>query len=249
MTGQMHLEIPSRLLGRNVPCRVFRPDGAGSRWCLLLHGFGGTEQSWQSETPAEELAAHFGLNLVMPGCGDGYYENTREPMLDFLGRELPAFLAREFGFSQNPRDISVAGISMGGFGALLLSGSYPRVYGKCASFSGAFILEDVVVWNQRVLGNADYLYLCRVFGDFDTLLGSERDPEAVAKKALSQGELGKLWLLCGEDDKRLITANRKLAENLKKAGADIRFTALSGGHDGRCWNPAMEPVFRWLAET
>ena len=42
MTGQMHLEIPSRLLGRNVPCRVFRPDGAGSRWCLLLHGFGGT---------------------------------------------------------------------------------------------------------------------------------------------------------------------------------------------------------------
>ena len=247
MTAQTHLEIPSRLLGRKMPCRVVRPAAAGDCWCLLLHGYGGGAHSWQTETPAAELAERFGLNLVMPGCGDGYYENSPEPMLDFLGRELPEFLALEFGFSQDPRKISVAGISMGGFGALLLSGSYPQVYGRCACFGGAFILEDVVVWNQRVLGDADYLYFCRVFGDFDTLLGSERDPEAMAKKALSRGTLGKLWLLCGEEDP-LIAANRKLAGNLKQAGADIRFTALPGGHSHRCWNPAMETVLRWLSE-
>ena len=42
---------------------------------------------------------------------------------------------------------------------------------------------------------------------------------------------------------------RKLAKNLEQAGADIRFTELSGDHSISCWNPAMEKVLRWLAET
>jgi len=245
MISQTLLIIPSRLLCRRVPCRIVRTEDAGDNWCLLLHGYGGNENSWLGDVDAAALAEQNGLNLVIPGCGDGYYENTREPMLRFLGEELPEYLARELDFSRNREDISVAGVSMGGFGALLLAGSYPRVYGKCAALGGAFVLEDVVTWNQRVLGNASYLYFQDVFGDFDTLLGSDRDPEAMALKAIEEGLLGPVWLACGKEDP-LIAANRKIANNLRAAGGRIRFTALPGGHHWQCWHREVKKVFRWM---
>ena len=248
MISQSLIQIPSRLLGRSVPCRLVQPDTARNRWCLLLHGYGGNQDSWLRDTDAAALAEQNRLNLVIPSCGDGYYENTREPLLDFLGQELPEYLAREYDFSRNREDISVAGVSMGGFGALLLAGSYPEVYGSCASFGGAFILPDVVDWNQRVLGNASYLYFCEVFGDFDTLLGSHRDPEAMARKALAENRLGPVWLVCGEEDP-LITANRELADTLRAAGGAVRFTSLPGSHSWACWKPALKEVFRWLGEN
>lgn len=239
------IDIPSRLLGRSVPCRIVRSGSGGGKWCLLLHGYGGSQDSWQ-ETITAALAKELDMNLVMPGCGDGYYENTREPMLDFLGRELPEYLARELGFSRRREDIAAAGVSMGGFGALLVCGSFPHIYGRCASFGGAFVLESVVIWNQHVLGNASYLYFCDVFGDFDTLLGSDRDPEARALQALREGNLGPVRLLCGREDK-LLEANRKLYRTLREAGAGITLQELPGDHSWDCWAPELKKILRWLA--
>lgn len=238
------IQIPSLCLGRNLVVNICIPDQASGRWMLLLHGYGGNQCEWLEKSTIAEHAQKYGLTLVMPGCGDGYYEDTQEPMGCFLGEELPAFICNEFALSSRREDTYVAGASMGGFGALLIGSRYSNVYGKIVSFGGAFIISDVAIGNQGVLGSADVNYFKRVFGDFATLEGSERDPLAQAEKAMQEDRMGSVYLVCGTED-ILIRCNERMYEELSRMGVCVRLKIVSGNHSWSTWNHHIEDSLRW----
>lgn len=239
--------FPSEKLGRQIPLRILLPPGEHRKCLLLLHGYNGSQNQWTEKSDIASLCAQYGLAVVMPGCGNGYYEATREDMPGFLGEELPAFLRKTMPISAGREDFSVAGVSMGGFGALLVGAKYPETFGKIASLSGAFILPDVVIGNPGVLGNADPDYFRSVFGAFETLEGSERDPVAEAVRAAEKGRLGRVYLLCGTGDV-LFRGNEKTALALEKAGADLLWRSAPGGHEWAFWNRELPRILQWLVQ-
>ncbi len=102
--------IESSVLGRSISVRFIVPEGENLPCLFLLHGYGGDHNQWYEksriEQPAEEhklgdeesrivqLAEEHKLVVVAPGCGDGFYEDTREDMPRFLGEELVAYVRR-----------------------------------------------------------------------------------------------------------------------------------------------------------
>lgn len=79
-------------------------------------------------------------------------------------------MQRFFRLSSKPEDTFVAGLSMGGYGAMKLALTYPERFGAAASFSGAVDICDMDHRNAESRRNME-----RIFGDLNKLPGSEHD--------------------------------------------------------------------------
>lgn len=144
------LTIDSPALGREVMTRVLTPPGYEEEpdrsWPVLylLHGCcdgTGGWNDWTDATDVEGLTADLGALVVMPEGGPvGYYSdwwnggNGGAPAWEtFHLTELPGLLASDMRAS----DVrAVAGLSMGGTGALSYAGRHPDFFRAAASFSG-----------------------------------------------------------------------------------------------------------------
>ncbi|MDQ1373810.1 MAG: hypothetical protein QOJ09_1148 [Actinomycetota bacterium] len=144
------LRVFSPAMGREMRARVLTPDGFdASRDHLpvlwLLHGGFGQASDWTVVGKAEELTAGLPLVVVMPDAGTGgWYANwknaTREGPQQwetFHLAELRPFIEQRYATRTDRSGRAVAGLSMGGFGAIHYASRHPDLFGFAASFSGA----------------------------------------------------------------------------------------------------------------
>jgi diacylglycerol O-acyltransferase/trehalose O-mycolyltransferase len=139
---QLDLTVRSAALGQTAQVRLLTPVGwtrsARRTWPVLylLHGCCDTYESWTRSTDVAQLTALRDVLVVMPEGGDvGFYSNWRDGprWQDFHLRELPRILADRYG--GGPRR-AIAGLSMGGLGAMDYAARRPRMFRAAASFSG-----------------------------------------------------------------------------------------------------------------
>ena len=144
------LTLRTSAVGGPTRVRVLLPAGyASSRRrypvLYLLHGAVDDERSWTEKGDAEAITRGFGLIVVMPdsGPGSGYanwYHGGRggppewetyhvDQLIPFVDRHYRTIAAR--------RGRAIAGLSMGGFGAMSYAARHPGLFGAAASFSGA----------------------------------------------------------------------------------------------------------------
>jgi diacylglycerol O-acyltransferase/trehalose O-mycolyltransferase len=138
----LDLDVRSPALHADAHVRLMLPDGwrrgAARRWPVLylLHGCCDTYRSWTRSTRIEQLPRLRDVLVVMPEGGDvGFYSDWRDgPGWEtFHLRELRALLERGYGAG---RERAVAGLSMGGGGAMAYAARHPGLFGAAASFSG-----------------------------------------------------------------------------------------------------------------
>jgi diacylglycerol O-acyltransferase / trehalose O-mycolyltransferase len=136
------LMIDSPAVGGRVPVRLLLPrrfeERPEQQWPVLylLHGCCDTYVSWTRSTDIERLSAHLDALVVMPDGGQvGFYSDWLDgPGWEtFQTSELPQLLASEY--RANGR-AAIAGVSMGGLGALGYAARHPGQYAVAASFSG-----------------------------------------------------------------------------------------------------------------
>jgi S-formylglutathione hydrolase FrmB len=122
--------------------RLLTPDGwkprPGRTWPVLylLHGCCDTYDSWTRSTDVETWPELKRTLVVMPEGGDvGFYSNWKDgPAWEtFHLRELRRLLERDYGAGR-PR--AIAGLSMGGLGAMGYAARHPGLFTGAASFSG-----------------------------------------------------------------------------------------------------------------
>lgn len=241
------VHIFSDALRRDVPVRVLLPSGQNLKCMILLHGYGGDHNQWCTHSTIAMLAKQYHLCILMPSCNDLYYEDTIEDIPRFIGIELIDYAKSNLPVSARRKDFSIAGVSMGGFGALLLGSKFPELFGKIASLSGAFIIPDVVIGNQGVLGHANPEYFKRIFGSFEELEGSSRDPLAEALRATHKHTLPKVFLLCGNQDV-LFRENRNVATVLREYGATVAWYEAEGNHTWNLWNKYLSVMINWVVD-
>lgn len=241
------IEHYSTVLKRTTHFRCLVPKGTNLKCLFLLHGYGGNHNQWCDESIVSQLAERYNLVVVMPGCGNGYYEDTNEDIPSFIGEELVAVIRKTLPVSHNQEDTFIGGVSMGGFGALLIGAKYNNVFGKIVSLSGAFIIPDVVIGNQGVLGNAEPQYFKDIFGDLETLEGSNRDPVAEAICMASAASKQQICFLCGTEDP-LYQCNSKVVKALRKNNIPVVWHSSMGKHCWDYWNALLLDIFKWLVE-
>lgn len=141
----VELIVHSPAVGRDVGVRLLLPPDyqrqPSRKWptLYLLHGCcdGDTGyRSWTNLTDVEELSARTNVLIVMPEAGPaGFYSNwlTGPQWETFHLTELRRLVEREY---RSGHQRAVAGLSMGGFGALSYAGRHPGMFRAVAAYSG-----------------------------------------------------------------------------------------------------------------
>lgn len=131
--------------------RVILPDGYFQNPDLefpvlyLLHGgAGGSASNWTTAGAAEEISAGKNVITVMPDGGKvGWYTNWvnqslgAQRWIDFYFQQLIPWTDANLRTIATKEGRAVAGLSMGGYGAIRLAQDRPDLFASVASFSGA----------------------------------------------------------------------------------------------------------------
>ncbi|HEY6740640.1 MAG TPA: alpha/beta hydrolase family protein [Actinopolymorphaceae bacterium] len=155
---QVDLIIESPALDDLGKVRLLTPDGwdqrrRGQRWPVLylLHGCCGDYTSWTTLADVQSIPQLRNVLVVMPEAGDvGFYSNWQDgPAWEtFHLREVRSIVERSYGAGSRR---VVAGLSMGGFGALTYAARHPGMFRAAASYSGVVDTRNVPGATQFVL--------------------------------------------------------------------------------------------------
>ncbi len=246
--GLEFVTVKSAALQRRADVTVFVPPQARGvedlPIVLLLHGVYGSHWAWALKGAAHLTTARLiaegalpPVALVMPsdglsGDGSGYVAHAFEDVEHWIIDEVPA-LARAIVPGCTPRSpLLIAGLSMGGFGALRLAGKYPQRIAAAAAHSS---ITDVAQFDafleHRRAGWSTAPADCSV-------LTALRDAAA----------LPPIRFDCGRDD-ALFDANRTLHHELEQAGIAHRYAENDGGHDWPYWSRHLADTLRFFGDV
>ena len=216
---------------------------------ILLHGLTGTDTDWLYGGVAQEMAKQYNLAVFMPTTGNSFYLDRGYPggnFGTFVGEELPAYIRETFGYCRTREDTLIAGLSRGGFGALRTALAYPDTFSACIALSPALVLHEVAGTGKRENSIMPDGLVREVFGNPETLLESEHNPEFLYRKGKAAGKtLPKIYMAIGREDS-LYGVNQDFRRFLEQQQADFFYEDGPGIHDWDFWNKYLPRGLEWV---
>jgi putative tributyrin esterase len=182
------------------------------------------------------------LIIVMPNGERGFYtDNPSRPAADhetYITQDIIGFTDRTFNSIPESSGRVVAGLSMGGYGAVKFALKYPRLFSAAASLSGALGMAHSNAGRDE---NFD-----REFGPVFGLnpAGGENDLFALAS-AVPIAMRPPIFITCGTED-FLIEHNKMFSQHLKSIGFIHEYEEHSGAHTWSYWNRHILKVLSFL---
>ncbi len=244
----------SAALFRTVPVNVILPvdridfenaaylTGGPRRFktLYLLHGLLGNYTDWVSRTRIQLWAEERDLAVVMPSGDNSFYFKGKLPNSDygaFIGKELPEITRRMFPLSDRREDTFIAGLSMGGYGAIRNGIVYSGTYSHVAGLSAAVHLFE----------NAERNVFDRLlFDDDEAAAKTDLNPRVAYENMLAEKRPEpRFYLACGTQDD-LYGVNVTYRDFLLSHGADVTWDESDAGHEWDFWDEQIRKVLDWL---
>ena len=236
------VQFNSNLVGKVLPYGVVLPPRYGLittrriRYPVLylLHGWSGDYNSWPRQTALLQHAAEYQMIIVTPEGGNGWYTDSATVPSDqyetHVVRELIADVDSRFRTIADRRGRSIAGASMGGYGALKFGLKHPEKFSFAASMSGAL----------DATARTDDASIMQTFGQPESPARKDNDLTRLARDfpADRQALLPYFYIDCGTDDPWLVS-NRDFSSVLlerKIVHEYLSFPEITSGRTGigRC---------------
>jgi S-formylglutathione hydrolase FrmB len=253
-----------------------------------LHGLGGNERNWtvagRLDAVMDSLVRR-GLRemiVVMPDGDDSWYttwnalndpqcqrDTTRkEPAAsfcvswphydDYIAHEVVSYVDQHYRTRAERAHRGIAGLSMGGYGAISLALRYPDVFAAAASHSGVvspvFLpadsagagVADRVRDLERSYGPWLWPSMVLAFGR-DSTAWLAREPRLMARRLVARREtLPAMRVDVGVED-RFLAQNRALHRALTEMGVRHLYIENPGKHDWDYWRAHLPESLTWLA--
>ena len=228
-------DLLSKARGKHTPYLAFLPQqipAEGLPVLYLLHGAwdGWTAWSDHAHDDLQRLASEHGIILVLPdGEPFGWYLDSPRVEANQIERYLLEELLPDVDqMLPSNRVRGIAGLSMGGHGALSLSLRHPGRFRSASSMSGAVDLDFV----------PKHEHLTRLLGPH----GPSWDPHNTMKLVTAEPEALaglSIKLDCGSEDK-WYPSNLELHEQLEALGVSHAWDGVEGaGHTWDYWTSRL----------
>lgn len=246
-TVPLHVILPvDKLTFPGMPLREEKPF----KTLYLLHGIFGNYTDWVSGTNIQRWAEEKDLAVVMPSGDNMFYvdqEASHNYYGELIGQELVEITRKMFPLSHRREDTFIAGLSMGGYGAIRNGLKYHGTFGYIAGLSSAMLIDGLEARTNDTpffIERRDFAE--SFFGDLSRVKDSDKDPKWLVKKLIAeQADLPKMYLACGVEDS-LLEPNREFRDWLLAAGVDVTYEEGPGSHEWDFWNRYIKKVIGWL---
>lgn len=230
--------VRSPALGRRADVVFYNADCASADVpvIILLHGVYGSAWSWALQGGAhrvyERLRAAGAIGdfaLVMPsdglaGDGSGYLNRAAGRFDDWIAGEVVALARSGIAQMSDASRVFIAGLSMGGYGALRLAALHPGTFAAASAHS-------------PICEAADFRYFTSEDPFADTV--DPAIPASLAELIAAPGKaVPPIRFDCGDADV-LRPSVERLSGRLAQAGVAHRYERMSGGHDWNYWSNAF----------
>lgn len=244
--GLRHATANSRALGRRGDVTCWAPaDHTGPLpLVILLHGVYGSHWAWAHKAGAHRTAATLidggeipPIALAMPsdglfGLGSGYVRHSGGDFASWILDEVPWLAAQAFPAVDADAPVALAGLSMGGFGALLLAARHPDRVHAAAGLSSI----------------TDFSQMRFFVGDISGYDVDDADRSVLDAIVAAGDRCPRLRLDCGSEDP-LIEPNRELHRALEAKGIAHEWEEPPGGHEWPYWERHLPSALRFLARS
>ena len=253
-TVQFHSPLVRKTLPYNV---ALPPDYRVSRntrypVLYLLHGLTGHYSDWLTRTNVADYASKYRIIVVMPEGNDGWYTDSAtvpsEKYESYFIRELIPDVQKRYRTIESRYGRGVAGLSMGGYGALKFGLKYPATFAFAGSMSGTL---GAASWTEEDLKDLKSIRdsLVGVFGPMGSETRKANDIHQLARNATVAriSSLPYFYLDCGTEDV-LANDNARFAALLHEKKIAHEYRQLPGNHNWQYWDQQVREVLKIAAE-
>jgi len=256
----LQVNYASECLMRNITFNAIIPTDtmfserkhkAPHKTLYLLHGLFGHHNDWLFNARAAYHNRLNNLAIIMPSAENkSYVDNphTGEKYGEFIGCELVELTRNMFHLSHKKEDTFIAGLSMGGYGAMRNGLKYAETFGCIGAFSGAFRIDEIdnIKDDSHKLPNRRRSFYEGVFGDLSKLKGSDKDPKALIEELKKQNKaIPSIYMSCGTDD-FLIEQNKDLHSFFVERNIEHVYIEDEGDHEWDYWDKHLKEFLSWL---
>lgn len=267
LAGSLKLSqsIESAKMRKTMKYSIYLPDqyetsGLSYPVIYLLHGVTGNELSWVYGGEVQHIADQWTQQsgkaciIVIPDGGNYWYMNDYKglsPYEDYFIEEFMPAIEKQYRIRTDRSSRSIAGLSMGGHGALHFSLKYPHLFSKCYAMSAG------VFTDEEVMGIPAERYkkygLHEVLGDLE---GSARITDWYkqnmvlhALKSMPTKSLKRVryFIDCGDDD-FVLFGNMALMQLMREKEMTAEFRIRDGAHTWDYWKSALSMALVFISE-
>ena len=143
----------------------------------------------------------------------------------------------------------IAGLSMGGFGAIHTALAFPDSFSACIALSSALVIHEIADTGKRQNSVMPAEMVRDIFGDPSKLPDSDKNPEKQYRCLQKAGRsIPGIYLAIGTEDS-LYGANQEFRDFLTEAHADFFYEEGPGKHDWFFWNKYLPRGVEWALEA
>lgn len=236
------------LRGRGDIC-VFVPPLGGLRdvpLVILLHGVYGSAWSWSQQAGAHRTAWTMIQNgeippmvVAMPsdglwGDGSGYVPHDGYDFEKWIVEDVPQAVIKNISAVGGGSKCFIAGLSMGGFGALRLGLKYRDKFRAISAHSAITDLDQMPMFVEESLENYKQ--------------ADEKQRSVWGMVEDDTRNLPAIRFDCGTEDE-LLPHNRILHEQFSNADIDHIYKEFRGGHEWSYWGEHLKDTLCFFAEA
>lgn len=211
----------------------------------FLPGFSANAQNIVSTTTLAAYAQARGFAVIIPDGENSFYTNQEDINAlyeKFVSEELVAVTRRIFPLSDRREDTYIGGISMGGFGSLMLGSRHPDVFSKVIALSPA-----IYPYRQNLLAAGfTTRQLDRYFGS-ESYFRENYYPLNNFKKLKDAGaQMPSIFLCCGEQDPLTYEQDVEFVQGMAEAGMPVAHEWGEGSHETMYWNAHLPSAIDFM---
>lgn len=235
MQAEAYIVVPQKSTSGEIGIEG-KSDNKEYKCLYLLHGLSDDHSIWLRRTSIERYAADYGVCIVMPCGAKSFYTDMKHGMkyFSYITEELPRIVSEFLKVSDKREDTYIAGLSMGGYGALKAALKKPEVFCAAAGLSSVADIKN---------GMFDDV-LVSVFGE-ELNIPDEEDLFFLAEKTNSNPLKPKIFMGVGTEDS-LYDSNIRLKERFEQLDYDFTYRESSGTHSWAFWDEYIQYVLKWM---
>lgn len=244
----------SELLGQEFNYKVYIPDATPNKVIYMLHGAGGSETDWivkgGIQQTADALMPKGKLDnylIVMPtiGAHSWYVDSDEAKTEEAIVNELIPYIEEKYSISPEKSNRAVAGLSMGGYGALNLALSHPELF--CAAGIISPAIYDPLPPETSAASKAPPFLKDGEFSEeawtqalYKSRLAHYRQKNSVTPMFIASGD---------EDFLNIVNAAAKLYWELNTTQPkDVEYRVIDGDHDWLTFRQLSLPALDFINE-